>query len=86
MGSGKFLISLTLCHWLQSSSAYIMAQKVGVLVELAFIDKGLKLIYIFGLVTSSLSLCLSQSFGHCMLWPSSGGWNVELNPLFRSPG
>ena len=26
-----------------------------------------------------------QRFGRCTLWPSSGGWNVVLNPLFHSP-
>ena len=35
---------------------------------------------------SSLMLCLSQRFGRCMVRLSSGGWNVELNPLFHSPG
>ena len=38
----------------------------------------------FGQLSSSLSPCLSQRFGCCTLRPSSGGWNVELNPLFRS--
>ena len=34
----------------------------------------------FRLLSSSLSPCLSQRFGCCMLRPSSGGWNVELSP------
>ena len=37
----------------------------------------------FGLLSSSLSPCLSQRFGRCTLRPSSAGWNVELSPLFR---
>ena len=39
----------------------------------------------FGLLSSSLSPCLSQHFGRCTLWPSSDGWNVKLNPLFCLP-
>ena len=35
-------------------------------------------------MSSSLSPCLSQRFGRCTL-RSSGGRNVELNPLFRLP-
>ena len=33
----------------------------------------------FVLLSSSLSPCLSQRFGRCMLRPSSGVWNVELS-------
>ena len=40
----------------------------------------------FGLLPSSLPPYLSQRFGRCTLRPSSGGWNVELNLLFRLPG
>ena len=37
-------------------------------------------------MSPSLSPCLSQNFGRCTLRPSSGGWSVELNPLFRLLG
>ena len=40
----------------------------------------------FRLLSSSLSPCLSQRFSRCTLRPSSGGWNVELNLLFRLAG
>ena len=40
----------------------------------------------FGLLSLYLSPCLSQRFGRCTLRPSSGGWDVQLNPLFRLPG
>ena len=40
----------------------------------------------FGLLSSSLSPWLSQRFSRYTPRPSSGGWNVELNPLFRLPG
>ena len=54
---------------------------------LYFWDKVLCTLFtFFGLLSSSLSPCLSQRFGRCTLRPSSGGWNVELSPLFRSPG
>ena len=45
-----------------------------------------RLFTFFGLLSSSLSPCLSLRFGRCTLRPSSGGWNVELNTLFRLPG
>ena len=35
----------------------------------------------FGLLSASFSPNLSQSFGHCTLRPSSGGWNVEFYPF-----
>ena len=40
----------------------------------------------FGLLSSTLLPCLSQRFGRCTLWSSSGDWNIELNPLFHLPG
>ena len=36
---------------------------------------------LFGLLSSSLSPCLSQRFSRCTLRISSGGWNVELSPF-----
>ena len=46
----------------------------------------LYIIDFFELLSSSLYPCLSQRFSRCTLRPSSGGWNVELNPLFRLLG
>ena len=46
----------------------------------------IKIFTFFGLLSSSSSPCLAQRFGRYTLKPSSGGWNVELNPLFRLPG
>ena len=45
------------------------------------LNKSFITITFFRLLSSSLSPCLSQRFGHCTLRPSSGGWNVELSPL-----
>ena len=48
-------------------------------------DYFITLFTFFGLLCSSLLTCLSQRFRRCTLRASSGGWNVELNPLFRLP-
>ena len=42
-------------------------------------------IYIFQTIVLILLPCLSQCFSRCTLW-SSGGWNVDRNPLFYLPG
>ena len=54
-----------------------------VFIFLYFWDEASCTLFIFfGLLFSSLSPCLSR----CKLRPSSGGWNVELDLLFRLPG
>ena len=56
---------------------------VNYLFCLYFCDEVLCTLFtFFRRLSSSLSPCLSQRFGRCTLQPSSGGRNVERNPLW----
>ena len=44
------------------------------------------IIYIFRTIVLIFVAMFIQRFGRCTLRPSSGGGNLELNPLFRLPG
>ena len=82
-----FLFFFFFVQYWKTLLSHLIYYLVTLNICLYFWDEVLCILFTFFRLLSSSSLpCLSQRFGRCTLRPSSGGWNVELNPLFRLPG